>query len=219
MAANNLYRTHLLAARCAAVASIGAATIHLGVTPAHWRDWQPSGVFFATVAVFQLVWGFIAWSKPAPLVLLTGILANAGVATLWVVARTEGAPFGPHAGQPEAVDAAGICALLLECYVVMGALWAWSRRNGAEYVSGFGSGLILLGANTIMAGAVMMGLASSLQGQGHHHGAGAADHAAPPQPAARTVPSPGPSLPVVDMGLETGGHSDHVDHDDHHGHG
>ena len=32
-----------LAARCAAVVSIGAAVIHFGVAPMHGRDWLPSG--------------------------------------------------------------------------------------------------------------------------------------------------------------------------------
>lgn len=32
-------------------------------------------------------------------------------------------PFGPSAGEPEPVGAAGICVLLLQCYVVMGAGW------------------------------------------------------------------------------------------------
>jgi hypothetical protein len=30
-----------LAARLAAIASIGAAVIHLAVIPSHWRDWMP----------------------------------------------------------------------------------------------------------------------------------------------------------------------------------
>ena len=160
-----------LAARCAAVASLGAAVIHFAVAPMHWRDWLPSGVFFASIAVFQLIWAFVAWSRPGSLVLAAGVLANAGSALLWVMSRTVGAPFGPYAGQPEAVEAAGICVLLLQCYVVMGAGWAWSRKYQTGEVSGFGRALVLMGANTVMAGAVAVGLAASLQGHHHdHHG-------------------------------------------------
>lgn len=208
MAFTEPYRAKLLAARCAAVASIGAAAIHLGVTPVHWQDWAPSGVFFGALAIFQVAWGFLAWLRPTGPLLALGVLINAAAIALWVTSRTSGAPLGPHAGLPEPVDAAGICALLLQSYVVMGALWAWSRCD-ADYVSGWGGGLILLGANAIMAGAVMMGLASSLQGHGHHHDAGATDHGAPSRPAERTAPPGGAGLPVVDMGLETGDH----DHD------
>lgn len=217
-----------LAARCAAVASIGAAVIHFAVVPMHWKDWLPSGVFFASIAVFQLMWGFVAWSKPTRLLLAVGVMGNAGSAALWVMSRTAGAPFGPNAGEAEAVEAAGIAVLLLQCYVVMGAAWALLRRYRADEVSGFGRALVLLGANTVMAGAVTVGLASALQGHGHHHGgpAGAEaelvpahdahvavhdHHVAPLIPSGDgvTVPAPPPGsesgLPVTDMSLTTDG--------------
>lgn len=160
-----------LAARCAAVASVGAAVIHVALAPAHWADWMPSGVFFAAIAAFQVVWGLLAWSRPYSLVLLAGIAANVGSAALWVMSRTAGAPFGPYAGEPEAVEAAGICVLLLQCYVIMGAAWALYRRSRADEVSAIGRSLVLLGATTVMAGAVATGLASGLQGHHHDHGA------------------------------------------------
>lgn len=158
-----------LAARCAAIASLGAAVIHFAVTPMHWRDWVPSGMFFAALATFQLVWAFFVWARPAALVLAAGIAANAGAAVLWVMSCITGPPVGPSAGQPEAVGAAGICVLLLQCYVVMGAGWSWARKYQPEEVSGFGRSLVLMGANTVMAGAVTVGLVASLQGHHHHH--------------------------------------------------
>ncbi|HEX9832425.1 MAG TPA: hypothetical protein VGA66_04935 [Mycobacterium sp.] len=158
-----------VAARAAATASVGAAVIHFAVTPAHWSDWLPSGVFFASIAVFQLIWALLAWTRPPAVLLAAGIVANAGFAALWVWSRTAGEPFGPNAGEPEPVQAAGICALLLECYIVMGAAWAWYRGDRAEPVSGVGSALILLGANTVVAAAVTAGVASGLHGHDHHH--------------------------------------------------
>lgn len=237
MAANGWNKTDCrLAARCAAVASIGAAVIHFGVAPMHGRDWLPSGLFFAAIAVFQLMWAFVVWMRPIPLVLTTGILANTGSVGLWVMSRIVGAPFGPYAGQPEAVDTAGICVLLLQCYVVMGAGWAWPRRFRVGEVSNLGRALVLLGANTVMAGAVTVGLASSQQGHDHHHHGGtdaaqaehqavhdahtAGDHRNADPAASPDVVAPQPSsaptslesgLPVTDMGLETDGH-----HHDHH---
>ena len=157
-----------LAARCAAVASVGAEVIHVAMSPTHWNDWMPSGVFFAAIAAFQLVWGLLAWWRANDLLLVAGVAANVGSAALWVMSRTVGAPFGPHAGEPEAVEAAGISVLLLQCYVVMGAGWALYRRCRAEEVSAIGRSLVLLGATSIMAVAVTVGLASGLQG--HHHG-------------------------------------------------
>jgi len=164
-----------LAARCAAVASMGAAVIHFAVTPMHWRDWLPSGVFFAVLASFQLVWGLVAWSRQNAWVLAAGIAANVGAAGLWVMSCISGPPVGPSAGQPEPVGAAGICVLLLQLYVVMGAGWAWSRTHQPEEVSGFGRAMVLMGANTIVAGAVTLGLAASLQGHHHHHHGAAAE--------------------------------------------
>ena len=147
MAAREIKKTDSrLAARCAAVASLGAGVIHVAVTPMHWRDWLPSGVFFAVLATFQLIWAFVAWS-----------------------------PVGPSAGQPEAVGTAGIAVLLLQCYVVMGAAWAWSRKYEPEEVSGFGRALVLMGANTIVAGAVTVGVVASLQGHHNHHHGGAVE--------------------------------------------
>lgn len=228
-----------LGVRCAAVASIGAAVIHFAVAPMHWKDWMPSGVFFASIAVFQLMWGFVAWSRPGTLVLVAGLVGNAGSAALWLMSRIAGAPFGPNAGQPEAVEAAGICVLLLQCYVIMGAAWALFRRHRADEVSGVGKALVLVGANAVMVGAVTVGLASGLQGQ-HHHGGTAeaeAEHEAAHDPnmeghhhradpvvphdvavieSAPTVsPAPAapaptePGRPVTDMGLVTDGHQHH----------
>lgn len=164
-----------LAARCAAVASLGAAVIHFTVTPMHWRDWWPSGAFFAVLATIQLVWAFAAWSRQNTLVLAGGIAANACAASLWVMSCITGPPVGPSAGQREEVAAAGICVLLLQLYVVMGAGWAWLRQHQAEDVSGFGRAVVLMGANTIVAGAVMLGVAASFHGDHHHHHGGAAE--------------------------------------------
>lgn len=201
-----------LAARCAAVASVGAAVIHLAVAPTHWRDWVASGLFFAALAIFQVVWAWLAWSRPTSLVLAAGLLVNAGSVALWVTSRIAGLPFGPYAGQPEAVDSAGIAAVLLQCYVMMGAWWAWLRSEQPEQVSGVSRALVLVGTNAVMAGAVAVGLASSFQGyhRDHHHGVTEAQgghpatHEPPPAaPVGAPQPSPEAGLPVTDMGLDT----------------
>ena len=157
-----------VAARAAAVASIGAATIHLAVAPGHWSEWLPSGLFFASVAVFQLLWAFLAWTRPPAALLAAGIAVNTGLAALWVLSRTAVTPLGPNTGHTEAIRAAGICALLLECYVIMGAGWAWLRNEErAQPVSGISSALVLFGANTLVAVAATVGLASGLQRDDH----------------------------------------------------
>lgn len=208
-----------LAARCAAIASVGAGLIHFAVMPAHFLSWWAAGLFFAAVAVFQLMWAYLAWSRPRPLLLAAGIAANAGIAGVWVVSSTTGLPFGPHAGGPEAVDAAGICALLLECYVIMGAAWAWMQDYEPEAVSRFRSALVLLGANGVIAGTVCVGVASTFQNHAEHHAPleaqrGTPHHntspVAPPQSGLPDAPELADAgLPVTDMALHENGDHPH----------
>lgn len=157
-----------VAARAAAVASIGAAVIHIVVIPSHWREWMPAGLFFASVAVFQLIWAIMAWARPPVALLAAGIVGNTSLVALWLMSRTSGAPFGPNAGEPEIIQGADICALLLECYVIMGAAWAWARSYWPEPVSGLAGAAVLLSANTVVAAAVTVGVVSTVHNQDHH---------------------------------------------------
>ena len=163
-----------LAARLAAISSFGAAVIHFAVLPTHWQEWTPSGLFFVSIALFQLVWALVVLVRPTAAVLAAGIVANVGAAALWALSRTAGAPFGPHAGEPEVVEAAGLCALLLECYVVMGAGWVWYRGHRAEPISGFGNAIVLGGASAVIAVAATVGVASGLLND--HHAPAGAEH-------------------------------------------
>jgi hypothetical protein len=204
--------------------------------PDHWRDWVPSGVFFAAIAVFQLGWGFaVLTRRPGALLLASGIVANLGSVALWALSRTVGAPFGPHAGEPELVQAAGICSLMLQCYVVMGAAWLWSRGRRSGAIPVFGYGLVLLGATSVIAVAAAVGVASGLQHQ-HHSGTEAAhddgaplpaedheqhDHSAPVVPSQPGAPAqladtskrPAPRIVVVEPPAPAQSH----DHDHDHG--
>jgi hypothetical protein len=161
-----------LAARLAAIASLGAAVIHFAVVPTHWQEWMPSGLFFVSIALLQLIWARAVLARPTTAILAAGIAANVGAAALWALSRTAGAPFGPHAGEPELVQAAGLCALLLEVYVVMGAGWVWYRGHQSEPISAFANAIVLLGAGTVIAAAATVGVASGLQ-HDHHAPAGA----------------------------------------------
>jgi hypothetical protein len=161
-----------LAARLAAIASLGAAVIHFAVVPTHWQEWTPSGLFFVSLALFQLIWAKVMLARTTPPVLAAGIVLNVGAVALWAMSRTAGAPFGPHAGDPELVQAADLCALLLQIYVVMGAGWVWYRRRREEPIAAFANAVILLGAAAVIALASTVGAASGLQ-QGHHAPTGA----------------------------------------------
>ena len=207
----------------AAIASLGAAIIHFAVVPTHWQEWLPAGLFFVSVALFQLIWALWVLVRPSSPVLAAGVMVNVGTIIIWALSRTAGAPFGPRAGTPELVHGADLCALLLEIYVVMGAGWVWYRGHQRDLIPAFANAVVLVGAGTVIAVASTVGVASGLQ-HDHHAPAGAGqsdshhDHPAPPAaeplgtpvspaplkaPAPTEAPTPGPS------------HDAHGDH--HHG--
>ncbi len=132
-------------------------------------------------------------------VLAAGIMLNVGGAiALWALSRTAGAPFGPHAGEPELVKGADLCALLLQIYVVMAAGWVVYRGHHSEPIPAFGNAIVLLGATAVVALASTVGVASGLQ-HGHPDQAGAAtDHHGPnvgPAEAHHEHPEPAMSPP------------------------
>ncbi|MGW0163061.1 hypothetical protein ACWDUN_27450 [Mycobacterium sp. NPDC003323] len=157
-----------LAARCAALSSLGAAVVHFAVVPAHWQEWPLSGVFFAVLALLQLIWARAVLVRTTTPVLATGIAINVGALALWALSRTAGAPFGPHAFQPEVVQGADLAALLLQVYVVMGAGWILYRGLQGEPVSALAGAAVLLGAVFVVTLASTVGVVSG-QRHGHHH--------------------------------------------------
>jgi hypothetical protein len=159
--------------KLAAIASLGAAIIHFAVVPTHWQEWMPSGLFFVSIALIQLIWARLVLARTTTSVLAAGIMLNVGAVALWALSRTSGAPFGPHAGEPELVRAADLCALLLQIYVVMAAGWVVYRGHHGEPIPAFGNAIVLLGAGAVVALASTVGVASGLQ-HGHPEPAGAA---------------------------------------------
>ncbi|MBX7434889.1 hypothetical protein JDV09_22735 [Mycobacterium sp. Y57] len=198
-----------LVARVAAIASLGAAVIHAAVLPGHWQEWVPAGLFFAAIAAFQLFWALWVLVRPAVPVLTLGIVANLGVIAVWVMARAGGAPFGPHAGEPEAVGAAGICALLLECYVVMGAAWVWLRSRRTQPISLIGHSVVSAGAAAVIAVAAMVGVASGMRDDHHGPASAEADHHSPASAEADHHSPAGDHAPA---GAEADHHSPAGDH-------
>ncbi|MCH9732558.1 MAG: hypothetical protein K0U84_23320 [Actinomycetia bacterium] len=200
-----------LIARVAAAASLGAALIHFATLPAHWQEWPPSGVFFALLAVFQFGWALAMALRPQIAVLTTGIVANLGAIALWVLSRTSGIPFGPHAGEAEAMRAAGVAAVLLEATVVIGAAYVWILGHKTAALSGMTYGIVLATAGAGVAVAVVIGVDSGLdhsthapndttEFDDHHHSPGVA----PPDREITSPPTAPPPRP-----LEPTHHHDH----------
>lgn len=197
-----------LAARLAALASLGAAVIHFAAVATHWQEWPPAGVFFVSIAVSQLIWAFVVLSLGTTPVLAAGILLNVGAVALWAVSRTAGAPFGPHAGAPELVQAADLCAVLLQIYVVMGAGWVWHRRHYGQPIPTLANTLVMLGAAAVITLASTVGVASGLR-----HG----DHASPGAEAGHHGPSGTPAAPAPPLEGPAPLHSDPSQHSEHGG--
>lgn len=166
-----------LIARVTAAASLGAGLIHCAVLPSHWQEWPQSGMFFALLAVFQFSWAVtVAVAvRPHAAILTAGIVVNLGVITLWVLSRTAGVPFGPHAGQAEVIQAAGVAAVLLEAAVIMGAAWVWIRGRRAPAVSGMTFGIVLATAGAAVAATVAIEVVSGLD-HGTHAPGGDSEH-------------------------------------------
>jgi len=186
---------------------------------AHFGDRSDFGHDVPADLVAWVDEGYRLWSTS---VLAAGIMLNVGAIALWALSRTSGAPFGPHAGEPELVRAADLCALLLQIYLVMAAGWVVYRGHHGEPIPAFGNAIVLLGATAVVALASTVGVASGLQ-HGHPEQAGAAtDHhgpAAGPSEAHHGVQAdplpaaPAPTEPALQSDEPL--NDDHADHPHH----
>lgn len=202
-----------LAVRLAALASLGAAIVHVAVVPTHWQQWAPSGIFFLSLALFQAVWARMVLVRTTIAALAAGVLVNTGVLALWALSRTAGAPFGPNAGHVELIAGADVCAVLLQVYVVMGAGWVWYRGLRGAPVPAFANAAILVGAVGVVAVASTVGAASGLQHGDHHTGghspAGHTPDAATLPPDLRPAQSPTPTGEPLPAIVPLSGHEVH----------
>lgn len=161
-----------LATIVAALASTGAGLIHLAVTPGHWQEWLPSGLFFTLIALFQLVWAGWVVRTPRADVMSAGIAANLGSMALWGASRVWGIPIGPNAGVPEAVGVPDVLTVLLEIVVVAGAVWSL-RPRGRTVVLAPGSfrfavGGVAVAVLMVAAPGVVTGFEHGHAGHGSH---------------------------------------------------
>lgn len=105
--------------RLAAVATVLAGAVHYAVVPEQRAEWWVAGILFTAVGALQLGWGVVAWPAAGRGLLLSGLGINAAALGAWVVSRTSGLPFGPHAGAPESVGYADLACALTEAVAVV----------------------------------------------------------------------------------------------------
>jgi hypothetical protein len=115
----------------AALLSIGAATVHFAVIAQHFDEWWLTGMFFVTIAVFQLGWGVLVLLRPSGLLFLAGAVVNALIVVTWIVSRTSGVPVGPEAGEAEAVGFPDTLSTAFEVALVV-VLVAWPQGQLAS---------------------------------------------------------------------------------------
>lgn len=104
------------------VVSLAASgIIHLGVTPAHLREYTAFGVFFIVAAVAQLAAGWWCGRRASRVSVGVALVLSAVIAAVWVVSRTTGLPIGPEAGEAESVGLADVVSTIYELVSVASA--------------------------------------------------------------------------------------------------
>lgn len=135
-----------------------SAGIHFAVAPQHFREWVFAGVFFVLAATVQASCAYMALRTGSRRSVAVGASVSLVLIAAWGISRTTGFPFGPAAGQPEAVGAIDTVATAAEIAMLSAFATHWRRqrlvgvrrasRAGAVALAGF---TILLGSATATA--------------------------------------------------------------------
>ena len=132
-----------------AIGSLVAGVVHVGLCPSHFEEATVFGLFFLVTALAQLWWAAtIVGSQTRPLY-LWGAAIQLVPATVWLVSRTVGLPFGPDPWEAEAIGGLDVVTTLIEVAVglvaaglALGAerslrlteplrhFWTWLPRGG-----------------------------------------------------------------------------------------
>ncbi len=99
--------------------TIGAAMIHVWAMPEHFEEWWFYGVLFLLVALLQGFYGVALWLWGGRTVFILGMGGNLAVVVFYLVTRTMGVPFGPHAGEVEAVGGLDLAATMFEVALIV----------------------------------------------------------------------------------------------------
>lgn len=103
----------------AAALSLVAALVHLWVVPGHLEVWWGYGAFFLAAASAQGLFAVALLRWPGLALPFAGILGNLAVVALYIVTRTSGVPFGPHATRAEEAGVLDMTVTLVELATVV----------------------------------------------------------------------------------------------------
>lgn len=140
-------RAPWLAARLAAALSLTTGWVHLASMGSHWDQWWGYGLFFLLVGAGQALYTIAILRWPSPSIVLFGILGNLLVVVTYVISRTAGIPWGPHADVAERTGLIDLASAGAEV-VTVGALLVLApprmRRAGVNLMLLAGAGLWFL---------------------------------------------------------------------------
>lgn len=98
----------------AALLTLGAAAIHLAVTPEHFEMFVPYGIFFIGLGVAQVALGVAILFVPQRPLFIAAAVGTIAVIGLYLVSRTIGLPIAPEPWRPEPVGFPDVAATLME---------------------------------------------------------------------------------------------------------
>jgi hypothetical protein len=144
-----------------------AGGFHLAALPSHLHESAAAGMFFAAVALGQLVGAVLVATRPSSRTTVAVILGNVVVLAIWAVSRTTGLPVGGELGAREPLAALDGLAAVAEILVVAGALTVLRRAGMIRLRSAGWQPVVAMGVVWLAAG----GVATGLVDPAHHHGA------------------------------------------------
>ena len=124
-----------------------AALVHLAQTPEHLAAWWVFGALFATAAGLQFGTAIALLRNPTRAAVLRACALNAAIVAVWALSRATGLPFGPQAGDPEAIGWMDVLTTVDELLVIallsIEAGWCVCSRGGRVSLACRGCGIAL----------------------------------------------------------------------------
>ena len=108
--------------------SVAAGILHPAVVREHLQEGWLFGAFFVVVATIQILSVIPIILRDSGMTYPALAIVNGSVIAIWIVSRTIGIPFGPHASMPEPVGAIDLAATAFETLVLAGSLVVARRR-------------------------------------------------------------------------------------------
>jgi hypothetical protein len=158
-----------------------AGAVHLAMVPSHMGEWAAEGVAFAIAGWAQLIVALVLVSRPSRALLRATIVANVAFVVAWVVSRTAGSPFGPHAGHAESASLVDVMTVGFEIALVLLAALALLRPGLAARGGAVARHGALAGATAVVVLASVVLTSPSARNHAHrahadHGDAAAGDH-------------------------------------------